>query len=48
MTATVLVAEIGDIQRFAKARELMAYLGLVPSERSSGPTTRRGPITKAG
>jgi len=48
VTATVLVAEIGDIQRFTKARELMAYLGLVPSERSSGPSTRRGHITKAG
>jgi transposase len=48
ITATGLVAEIGDVRRFARARELMAYLGLVPSERSSGPLTRRGHITKAG
>ena len=48
ITATGLVAEIGDIRRFARARELMAYLGLVASECSSGPTTRRGHITKAG
>lgn len=48
ITATGLVAEIGDVRRFTRARELMAYLGLVPSERSSGPATRRGRITKAG
>ena len=48
ITAIGLVAEIGDVRRFARARELMAYLGLVPSERSSGPVTRRGRITKAG
>jgi transposase len=48
VTATGLVAAIGDIRRFAHARELMGYLGLVPSERSSGPLTRRGRITKAG
>lgn len=48
VTATGLVAEIGDMRRFTNARELMSYLGLVPSEHSSGPTTRRGHITKAG
>jgi len=48
ITATGLVAEIGDVRRFTRAPELMAYLGLVPSERSSGPATRRGRITKAG
>jgi len=48
VTAVTLVAEIGDITRFANPRELMAYLGLVPSEYSSGPKTRRGAITKAG
>jgi len=48
ITATGLVAEIGDVRRFTRAPELMAYLGLVPSERSSGPLTRRGRITKAG
>ena len=48
ITATGLVAEIGDVRRFTRARELMAYLGLVPSEHSSGPVMRRGRITKAG
>src|SRR5213078_742356 len=48
ITAAGLVAEIDDVRRFARAPELMAYLGLVPSERSSGPLTRRGRITKAG
>jgi transposase len=48
VTAVTLVAEIGDITRFSNPRELMAYLGLVPSEYSSGPKTRRGAITKAG
>jgi transposase len=44
---TVLI-EIGDFQRFAQPRELMAYLGLVPSEASTGDQERRGSITKAG
>jgi transposase len=48
VTAVTLVAEIGDITRFSNPRELMADLGLVPSEYSSGPKTRRGAITKAG
>jgi len=48
VTAVTLVAEIGDITRFSNPRELMAYLGLVPSEYSSGPKTRRGGITKTG
>ncbi len=48
VTAAGLVAEIGDIGRFDNPRELMAYLGLVPTEHSSGPSTRRGAITKAG
>ena len=48
LTAATLVAELGDIARFATPRELMAYLGLVPSEYSSGAKTRRGAITKAG
>jgi transposase len=43
-----LVTEIGDIGRFATARQLMAYLGLVPSEHSSGNSIRRGSITKTG
>ncbi len=43
-----LLTEIGDIRRFATAPGLMAYAGLVPSERSSGQVFRRGPITKSG
>jgi len=39
---------VGDFRRFANARQLMAYLGLVPSEHSSGSTIRRSGITKAG
>jgi transposase len=46
-TATIL-AEIGDLSRFANPRQLMAYVGLVPSERSTGETVKRGSITKAG
>ena len=42
------VADIGDFRRFASARQFMAYLGLVPSERSSGNKRRQGGITKAG
>lgn len=48
LTATTVVAEIGDLKRFARASQLMAYLGLVPSEYSSGGGTRRGGITKTG
>ena len=48
VVAATLVAELGDITRFANPRQLMAYLGLVPSEHSSGGTRRQGGITKAG
>lgn len=48
LTATTIAAEIGDLQRFANAPQLMAYLGLVPSEYSSGASTVRGGITKTG
>jgi transposase len=48
ISATAFLAEIGDLSRFQTPRELMAYLGLVPSENSTGETIRRGPITKAG
>jgi transposase len=48
ISATAFLAEIGDLTRFQTPRELMAYLGLVPSENSTGDTVRRGPITKAG
>ncbi len=46
--AVTLVSEIGDFSRFDNPRQLMAYLGLVPSEHSSGASVRRGGITKAG
>ena len=42
-----VVAEVGDFQRFGSPRHLMAYLGLTPSEHSSGASVRRGGITKA-
>ena len=48
IVAVTFVAEIGDLRRFESPRHLMAYLGLVPSERSTGDTVRRGGITKAG
>jgi transposase len=48
LSAMVLLAEIVDFQRFRRPRALMAYLGLVPSEYSSGETQRRGALTKAG
>ncbi len=48
ITAIGLIAELGDLRRFATARQLMAYVGLVPSENSSGNTVRRGRITKTG
>jgi transposase len=48
LTATTLVAEAGDIRRFDHPRQLMAFLGLVPSERSTGETRRQGGITKTG
>lgn len=46
--AVVLATELGDWQRFTTAGQLMAYVGLVPREASSGPRERRGSITKAG
>jgi transposase len=48
LTAMTLATEIGDIQRFRSPRALMAWVGLVPSENSSGDRHHRGPITKAG
>jgi len=48
VVAVTLVAEVGDFKRFANPRQLMAYLGLVPSEHSSGRTVHRAGITKAG
>ena len=48
IAAITLVAELQDFQRFESPRQLMGYLGLVPSEHSSGPKRRQGAITKAG
>src|SRR5712672_2190043 len=48
VNAATLIAELGDLSRFADPRQLMAYLGLTPSEYSSGSSARRGGITKAG
>jgi transposase len=48
VNAATLIAELGDLSRFANPRQLMAYLGLVPSEYSSGASVKRGGITKAG
>jgi len=48
VNAATLIAELGDLSRFANPRQLMAYLGLVPSEHSSGASVRRGGLTKAG
>ena len=48
VNAATLVAELGDLSRFTNPRHLMAYLGLVPSEYSSGASVRRGGLTKAG
>jgi transposase len=48
IVASTMIAEIGDLTRFEHPRKLMAYLGLIPSELSSGEKTRRGGITKTG
>jgi transposase len=48
IAAVTVLAEIGDLSRFRNPRELMGYLGLVPSESSTGDTVKRGGITKAG
>ena len=48
LTAVALAAELGDLSRFRHPRQLMAFLGLVPSEYSSGEGRRQGSITKAG
>jgi transposase len=46
--AVTTVAELGDLTRFDNPRQLMSYLGLTPSEYSSGERRRQGTITKAG
>lgn len=48
LAATVLLAELGDISRFESPKQLMAYLGLVPSEHSSGGRRCQGAITRTG
>jgi transposase len=48
LAAMVILSEVYDLRRFASARQFMAFLGLVPSEHSSGQKQRRGGITKTG
>ncbi len=48
LSALALVAEIGDFRRFESPRQLMAFIGLVPREYSSGGKKKRGGITKTG
>jgi len=48
LSAITIAAEIGDLRRFSSAPQFMAYLGLVPSEHSSGSRRRTGAITKTG
>jgi transposase len=48
VTAAAFVAAVDDPKRFRHAHQVEAYLGLVPSERSSGDKQQRGPITKSG
>ena len=48
LVAITVVAELGDLTRFDSPRQLAAFVGLIPSEYSSGPARRQGGITKAG
>jgi transposase len=48
LTAVGLCGEIGDFERFARPGQLMSYVGLVPSESSTGQQRRQGAITKTG
>ena len=48
LSAVGLCAEIGDFERFAAAGQLMSYVGLVPSESTTGQQRRLGAITKTG
>jgi transposase len=48
ITALITIAELGDLTRFSNPKQLMAYLGLVPSEYSTGNKRRQGSITKTG
>jgi transposase len=48
LVAATFVAEVGDVRRFTTPQQLMAFLGLVPSEHTTGDMVRRGSITKTG
>jgi transposase len=48
LSAVGLCAEIGDFERFARAEQIMSYIGLVPSESTTGRQRRRGSITRTG
>ena len=48
IVAATVAAELGNLRRFANPAQMMAYLGLVPSEHSTGEKTKRGSITKTG
>lgn len=48
VSAVTIVAEVEDFARFAQAKDLMAYVGLVPSEHSSGASRRQGRVTRTG
>lgn len=48
ITAVTILSEIGDLSRFKTPKQLMAYLGLIPSEHTSGEHTKKGGITKTG
>jgi transposase len=48
LAALTLIAELGDLSRFANPRQLMSYLGLIPSEHTTGERRRQGSITKTG
>jgi transposase len=48
LVAVIFLAEIGDVRRFESPRQLMSFLGLVPSERSTGESVRRGSLTLTG
>ncbi|MER8457704.1 transposase [Mesorhizobium sp. M1334] len=47
IVAVTFVSEAGDVRRFDNPRQLMAFLGLVPSERSTGDAVKRGGLTLA-
>lgn len=48
LTAVTIIAELGNLERFSNPKQLMAYVGLVPSVYSTGSTTKHGGITKTG